>query len=199
MHRLRTRRFVFLASLLGLMLASDPAGAAPSPTAAKSKAGGGNFGVGLSLIDPMGATGKYFFDAHNAVQFHVAYGGVTPKAGLHGFRLGGDWTYHIATIAQVDNVFDFIPYVGLGVFGLVGGCRGWGWGNGRWSDEPGGNGACGGLLFRLPLLGFTFHWKPLPFDTFIEGSWSPGVGFTPAGSFAALSSGDFAIGFRYYF
>lgn len=178
-----------------VVLAPASATAAPSPSAAKATGSGGNFGIGLTLIDPMGATGKYFFDANNAVQFHLAYGGVLPKGGAgHGFRLGGDWTYHIATIATVDNVFDLIPYVGVGVFGLVGRC----WNGGRWNTAERG-GTCGGILFRTPVVGFTFHWKPLPFDTFIEGSWSPGIGFSPGGAFAALSSGDFALGFRYYF
>lgn len=168
------------------------ASAAPSPSKAKSKGGGGNFGVGLSLIDPMGATGKYFFDANNAIQFHVAYGGVMPKSRAgSGFRLGGDWTYHIATIATVDGVFDFIPYVGVGVFGLVGSCRGW------WGDR--GGDTCGGLMFRTPVVGFTFHWKPMPFDTFIEGAWSPGIGFRDGAAGGAVASGDLAIGFRYYF
>ena len=188
---------VAMTSVLALAPASATAAPSPSKAQGKAKGGGGNFGIGLSLIDPMGATGKYFFDAHNAVQFHVAYGGVMPKGGAgHGFRLGGEWTYHIATIATVDDVFDLIPYVGVGVFGLVGSCwKRWNDGNGRWDR----GGTCGGILFRTPVVGFTFHWKPMPFDTFIEGSWSPGIGFSPGNTFAALASGDLAIGFRYYF
>lgn len=197
MLHLHKSRILSVIAALGLSLASTSAMAAPSPSAAKTKGAGGNFGLGLSLIDPMGLTGKYFFDANNAVQFHVGYGGVMPKGGAgHGFRVGADWTYHIATIATVENVFDLIPYVGIGVFGMVGSCRN-GWSNRRWDRND--RGTCGGLMFRTPLLGFTFHWKPLPFDSFIEGSWSPGMGFAPGVAFAALGSGDFALGFRYYF
>ena len=185
-----------LLALLTALGTPSEAHAAPSPSKAKTKGSGGNFGLGLSLIDPMGATGKYFFDANNAVQFHLAYGGVLPKGGAgDGFRLGGDWTYHIATIATAEGVFDFIPYVGVGVFGIVGGCGGYWDGRERRTRR----GTCGGILFRTPVVGFTFHWKPQPFDTYIEGSWSPGIGFDRVGGFRVVNSGDLAIGFRYYF
>jgi hypothetical protein len=63
--------------------------------------------------------------------------------------------------------------------------------HGRYDRRYRGGGA--GMFIRAPILGLGIHWKKIPIDTVMEGSWSPYV------IYPDLSHGDFSIKARYYF
>jgi len=181
-----------LAASLGLggFMASAEVEAAPSPSN-KIRGKGGNFGVGLSLGDPLGASMKYFMAPNHAIQGDFGWG--TLHHG-HG-RLGFDYLWHPGTFVS-DPAFDFLPYLGVGV-----GMAFWAGryyygrhgrdGRDRYYDERRGGGV--GLVLRAPILGIGFHWKKVPLDTMLEGSWSPYI------IYPDLNHGDFSFKIRYYF
>jgi len=162
------------------LLASSTALAVPTTeegTEAKNwdSGTGARFGLGVTLVDPLGASAKLFLkNPMFGFQFYAGYGWMS-KPDM--FRFGADILFHFK-LASAD-IMDFLIYPGVGVgFGV------------------GGNTVQ--LMFRAPVLGFAFHWKPVSLDTFIEGAWSPGIEFTGPTAFRA-AQGDFAMGLRYYF
>lgn len=193
----RRRQVARLASCiftLSLAAASAPAQAAPSP-GKKVSGKGGNFGAGLSLGDPMGATIKWFMHPNHALQADFGWAPMHHGDG----RLGADYLWHPASFVE-NSVMTFLPYIGLGV-GMIF----WS-GHGRWG--------CGGyhgrgyrydcdrryyrsggaaMMIRAPILGLGFHWKGAPVDTMLEGSWSPYVVLPD------LAHGDVSVKVRYYF
>lgn len=190
-----------VAAAVGLV--AQDASAAPSPGkklgsgSGKSK-GGGNFGVGLSLGDPMGLSGKAFLAPNHALQADLGWAPMHHGDG----RFGIDYLWHPGVFAS-GPVADFLPYVGLGV-----GIMFWGdrcsrayyyddngnrryRGNGHWSGRCSDGGAA--MFLRAPILGLGVHWKKAPIDTMVEGSWSPYL------IYPDLSHGDFSFKVRYYF
>ena len=185
------------AAFLGVWLASSTAEAAPSPGRKISSGKGGNFGVGLSLGDPMGLSVKGFLAPNHALQGDLGWAPLHHGDG----RLGIDYLWHPGVFAS-GPVAEFMPYLGLGV-GMM-----------FWSDRcyyryyydddgdrryRGGhrNGRCddGGvaMFIRAPVLGLGVHWKKAPLDTMFEGSWSPYI------IYPDLAHGDFSFKIRYYF
>lgn len=192
-----TRRSKWLGSTLAMgmgigtaMLAAE-AEAAPTP-GKQIRGRGGNFGAGLSLGDPMGLSIKYFMANNHALQGDLGWAPFHHGNG----RLGLDYLWHPGTFVS-NSTFDFVPYLGLGV-----GVAFWanryyyGHGHGRHRDHDGHNhnhGGGAGMFIRAPILGLGFHWKKVPLDTMVEGSWSPYVVYPD------LSHGDFSFKVRYYF
>lgn len=186
---------VLFASLCcaGAWLLPQAAQAAPSPSK-KISSSGGNFGVGLSLGDPMGLSGKWFMAPNHALQFDLGWAPLHHGDG----RLGADYLWHPGTLAS-GKVADLVPYVGLGVGVMFWGGRGCGY---YYDDDRDGRrrGHCGrdrgggaAMFIRAPILGFAVHWKGAPVDTVFEGSWSPYLVYPD------LSHGDFSFKIRYYF
>src|SRR5690606_38357331 len=102
---------VALATGMGLCsfaLATE-AEAAPTP-GNKIRGRGGNFGIGLSLGDPMGASMKYFMAANHAIQGDIGW---APLHHGHG-RLGFDYLWHPGTFVS-NSTIDLVPYLGLGI------------------------------------------------------------------------------------
>ncbi len=181
-------------SLAGLvLLVPDTAQAAPSPSQ-RMRSKGGNFGLGLTMGDPMGASAKLFLHPQHALQFDLGWAPLHHGAGDLTFT----YLWHPATWAST-SVFDFLGYLGVG-FGF-----------GLWSDHHGhgrhdhydghGHGHTWfGFLMRLPALGLAFHWKKVPLDTVLEGAWSPYfVEANHHGGRPGLAHGDVSFKFRYYF
>lgn len=169
---------LLLCALVGSVTAawSTEAHAAPSP-GNRIASRGGNTGVGLSIGDPMGLSVKHFFHPAHALQFHVAW------LPLHRFD-GGVGVDYLWTpgLFMSNSTFDFMPYVGLGVA------------LGFDSDQAG--------LIVKPPVGLAFHWKDVPIDTVLEGTWSPYIIYGPCGRRAACwhpDAGDISIKARYYF
>lgn len=139
------------------------------------KGQGGNFGLGATLIDPLGLSGKYYFTANHALQFSAGYSWLS-KPSM--FRVSVEYLWHPATLARTD-IMDLVPYVGVGL----------GFGFGGTTTQ---------MIFRAGVVGLSFNWKTVRLDTFIEGNWAPGIEFR-AGGYGRLGQGDFAMGIRYYF
>jgi hypothetical protein len=197
---------VALAAGIGLssFALANEAEAAPTP-GNKIRGRGGNFGLGLSLGDPMGLSLKYFMAANHAIQGDLGWAPLHHGNG----RLGIDYLWHPATFVSNSSV-DFLPYLGLGIgmmfwagsyyHGGHGRCRGY---DGdpdhpdyddcydRYDRYHGGGGVA--MFIRAPILGLGFHFKKAPFDLMFEGSWSPYI------IYPDLSHGDFSIKVRYYF
>ncbi len=185
------------APILGFVLVtgvSATASAAPSP-GRKISGKGGNFGLGLSLGDPMGLSGKWFASPNHALQFDLGWAPLHHGDG----RLGADYLWHPGTFVD-GKTADFLPYLGFGLgvaFWGNHGCRG------RYYDDDGrrhghAHGRCNsgggaGMFLRAPILGLGVHWKGAPVDTMFEGSWSPYL------IFPDLAHGDFSVKIRYYF
>ncbi len=162
---------------VGVFLASpSEAEAAPSP-GNRIAGRGGNTGVGLSLGDPMGLSVKHFFHPAHALQFHVAW------LPLHLFDGGVGVDYLWTPGVFVSNsTLDFMPYVGLGV-------------------ALGFDANQAGLIVKPPI-GLAIHWKEVPLDTVLEGTWSPYVIYGPCGRSNACfvaRAGDISVKVRYYF
>lgn len=177
----------------GAFLLPDTAQAAPSPSQ-KMKSRGGNFGLGVTLGDPMGATAKVFLHPQHALQFDLGWAPLHHGAGDLTFT----YLFHPATWAST-SAFDFLGYLGIGIgFGLYSDHHGFG-GHGYHSGHGHGH-TWFGFLARLPALGLAFHWKKVPMDTVLEGGWSP---FLVAGAngraWTDLAHGDVSIKARYYF
>jgi hypothetical protein len=176
-----TTASVFLSAALGLAAylgdASD-AQAAPSP-GHRISGRGGNTGVGLSLGDPMGLSVKHFFHPAHALQFHLAW---LPLHNADG-GVGVDYLWTPGVFVS-NRTLDFMPYLGLGV--ALG-----------FDDDQ------AGLIIKPPLLGLAVHWKEVPFDTVLEGGWSPYIIYGPCSRDRAacmdLAAGDISIKARYYF
>ncbi len=190
------RRLAFISLVsLGLSLAGGDAEAAPSPGKKLSSGGGGNFGVGLSLGDPMGLSVKGFLSPNHALQGDLGWAPLHHGDG----RLGIDYLWHPGVLAS-GPVAEFLPYVGLGVGMMF-------WANRCYYrddyydyDERGrrrSRGRCGdggaAMFIRAPILGLGVHWKKAPLDTMFEGSWSPYL------IYPDLAHGDFSFKIRYYF
>lgn len=190
-------RWLGIALAAGLGLSSfslaTEAEAAPTP-GNKIRGRGGNFGLGLSLGDPMGLSMKYFMAANHAIQGDLGWAPLHHGNG----RLGFDYLWHPATFVS-NSTLDFLPYLGLGLgmafwagsyyYGYHGG-RGRGY-YGR--DDYYYNRGGVAMFIRAPILGIGFHWKKAPLDTMFEGSWSPYV------IYPDLAHGDFSFKLRYYF
>ena len=89
--------------------------------------------------------------------------------------------------------FDFLPYLGLGLgMGFWAGHYYYGHADGRYYHDYYGHGGAA-LFMRLPILGLGFHWKKVPLDTMLEGSWAPYLALPD------LPHGDVAFKLRYYF
>ncbi|MCX4239158.1 hypothetical protein [Paraliomyxa miuraensis] len=188
---------------LSLALASE-AQAAPTP-GQKIRGRGGNFGIGLSLGDPMGASMKYFMAPNHSIQGDLGW---APLHHGHG-RLGFDYLWHPGTFVS-NSTIDLVPYLGLGIgmafwagyyHGYHGACGGYyDPGHPRYDEcydrrdyyyHRGGGGVA--MLLRAPILGLGIHWKKAPLDTMFEGSWSPYL------VLPHLPHGDFSFKIRYYF
>jgi hypothetical protein len=164
--------------------------AAPSP----SKAGrrkGGNFGLGASLGDPMGASAKLFLHPNHALQWDLGWAPLHHGDG----RLGMDYLWHPATIAG-NSVVDFGFYLGIGLGLAFWAGHGYYYGyHGHNSYRRGRDFGHGGaaMFIRAPVPGMFLHWQTVPLDTVLEGSWSPYV------ILPDLGHGDVSAKVRYYF
>lgn len=196
LRRIVSSAAVFTLALVTAVSGAPSAQAAPSP--GKKFAGkGGNFGAGISLGDPMGATIKWFMHPNHALQADFGWAPMHHGDG----RLGADYLWHPASFVS-NSVMDFLPYIGLGI-GMIF----WANHHGRWcrgyhGDYRGRGYDCGGryyrnggaaMMIRAPILGLGFHWKGAPVDTMLEGSWSPYVVLPD------LAHGDVSVKVRYYF
>ncbi len=169
---------LLLSTLAGAFtfLDADEAQAAPSP-GNRISGRGGNTGIGLSLGDPMGLSIKHFFHPSHALQFHLAWLPLHLSDG----GVGVDYLWTPGVFVS-NSTMDFMPYLGLGVA------------IGFDSNQAG--------LIVKPPLGLAFHWKEVPLDTVLEGTWSPYMIYGPcAGSDACFvpGVGDISVKVRYYF
>jgi len=169
----------FFAAAVGLAVfvgEASEASAAPSP-GNRITGRGGNTGVGLSLGDPMGLSVKHFFHPAHALQFHVAW----LPLHLSDAGVGVDYLWTPGVFVS-NSDFDFMPYFGLGV-------------------ALGFDANHAGLIVKPPI-GLAFHWKQVPLDTVLEGTWSPYVIYGPCGGRNACfvaAAGDISVKVRYYF
>ncbi|MCX4247716.1 hypothetical protein [Paraliomyxa miuraensis] len=171
--------------LTSFVLATD-ADAAPTP-GNKIRGRGGNFGVGLSLGDPMGASMKYFMAPNHALQGDIGWAPLHHGNGRFGF----DYLWHPGTFVSNSDI-DLVPYLGLGIgMAFWGGHYYHGYYHGRNDYYHRGGGVA--MLLRAPILGIGIHWKKAPLDTMFEGSWSPYI------ILPHLPHGDFSFKIRYYF
>ena len=169
------------ATLLALVLGTtaSPAFALPSPRQRANT--GGNFGIGLSLVDPLGLSAKLFLSPNHALQFHLAW----MPFHHHGGGLTMDYLWHPATIASGREVA-LVPYIGIG-FGFA-----------VWDrDRRDTYDARVGLMLRL-LGGLALHWKRVPIDTVLETGWTPFLIESNPADFAP-EHWDLSIKIRYYF
>jgi len=170
---------------VSLLLVAPQAAAIPSPEETLT-ADSGDFGLGLSLGDPMGGSAKHFFGPHHALQWHLAWLPLHHGSG----GLSMDYLWHPATIAS-SRELDLVPYLGGGVgFGL------WERGGGKDKEEDDG-GARFGLMLRT-LLGLAIHWQTVSLDTALEGGWTPYILETNPAKFSP-GHGDISLKIRYYF
>lgn len=184
----RLAAHVILATPIVLAVAPKEASAAPTP-GQKIEGRGGNLGLGVSLGDPMGGSLKWFMHPSHALQFDIGW---APLHHGHG-RIGLDYLWHPGTFVS-NSTMDFLPYLGLGLG--VGFWAGYHYGNNHRGDGRGG----AGLLLRVPVLGLGFHWKKVPLDSMLEGSWSPYLVRGCCGyAFTDLGHGDVSFKVRYYF
>lgn len=180
-------RSLALATGIATACMGTTAWAAPTP-GNKIKGKGGNVGVGVSLGDPMGGSAKFFLHPNHALQLDLGW---APLHHGHG-RLGLDYLWHPGTFVS-NGIMDFLPYLGVGV-GLAfwaGHCYGGYYHHHHHGYCDGHGGAA--MFIRAPILGLGFHWKKVPIDTMLEGSWSPYVVLPD------LPHGDVSFKVRYYF
>ena len=166
--------------------------AAPSPSQ-KLRGKGGNFGLGLTLGDPMGASAKWFLAPQHALQFDLGWAPLHHGSGT----LSASYLWHPATWAS-SSVVDLIGYLGLGIGLGLWNDRYWHAGHGE--PDGGHHHTWFGLMLRVPVLGLTLHWKKVPLDTALEGAWSPFLVEAYAhGARPSLPHGDVSFKVRYYF
>lgn len=171
---------------LGTGLVSTTAEAAPTPSE-KIRGSGGNFGLGLSMGDPLGPSIKWFIVPKHALQSDLGW---APLHHGHG-RIGLDYLFHPGSFGN-NNTVDFVPYFGVGLGAMFWGSYYYGRGrHGRYGYRY--NRGGGGMFMRAPIVGFALHWKQVPIDTVTEFSWAPYIVFPD------LAHGDFSIKVRYYF
>lgn len=141
---------------------------------------GTTFGLGATLGNPTGASGKLFF-GRSALQVELGWAPVHHGDG----RATVDYLWHGKfTSNQVMNLFG---YVGAGA-----GVAWWVADPFPYDYSPRDSTRGAAMLGRLPF-GLAFHWKGVPIDTAIELAWAPYlIPFDPA-------RGDLAIKLRYYF
>ncbi|TPV96112.1 MAG: hypothetical protein B7733_06515 [Myxococcales bacterium FL481] len=168
-----------------------PATAAPSPGKTLQSRTDGNLGLGVTLGQPTGLSGKYFLSPQFAVAGAFGWGY------QYGGRVHADFAWHPGTAFDHDLV-DVVPYVGVGAgLGLFHHqAHPW---RRRHPEHDVWNHSHGAMFLRLPVLGAAAHWQDLPLDTFVEFAWAPGV---IVGNHGPLFSGwavDWAIGARWYF
>lgn len=166
-----------------------------SGSEAKPKKKSGRFGLGLLLGNPSALSAKYFIRPKHAIQAAAGYAFLMRPdgAGSNGsFRFHLDYAWHPGAIAG-NNVFDLLPYIGLGV------------GSGFFMARqvaPGGTAAVRRVrplaFLRLPVLGLSFHWQRVPMDTALELSWTPAMVWLPSPQ-GELRFADFVLAIRYYF
>lgn len=172
----------------GVSIATE-AEAAPTP-GNKIRGRGGNFGLGLSLGDPMGLSMKYFMAANHALQGDLGWSPLHHGNG----RLGFDYLFHPGTFVSNSDI-DLVPYLGFGLgmmFWAGGYYHGYYHDRNRY-DYYYGHGGGVAMFIRAPILGLGIHWKKAPLDTMFEGSWAPYI-VRPD-----LAHGDFSFKIRYYF
>ena len=175
-----TTASVFLTAALGCAVFlgdATEAQAAPSP-GNRISGRGGNTGVGLSIGDPMGLSIKHFFHPAHALQFHLAW----LPLHLYDGGIGVDYLWTPGVFVS-NSTLDFMPYLGLGVA------------LGFDNDQAG--------LIVKPPVGLAIHWKEVPIDTVLEGTWSPYLIYGPCGGGRSAcfvgAAGDISIKARYYF
>ncbi len=178
-----------LAAVLGLtgFALSTDAEAAPTP-GGQIRGRGGNVGFGLSMGDPMGPSFKWFMAPKHALQSDFGW---APLHHGHG-RFGADYLYHPGTFVNND-VLDLVPYFGVGTGVMFWGTYYYGGGHGRRGRYDYYRRGGGAWFIRAPILGLGIHWKKIPIDTMMEGSWAPYIVRTD------LAHGDFSFKVRYYF
>jgi len=185
--------FTSILVMLGVWLVADTAEAAPSPGRKISSGSGGNFGLGLSLGDPMGLSMKGFLAPNHAIQGDLGWAPLHHGDG----RLGFDYLWHPGVFAS-GPVAEFLPYLGLGIGMMFWADRCYYGDRYYYGDRGRGYyGRCGNggvaMFIRAPILGLGVHWKKAPLDTMFEGSWSPYIVYPD------LAHGDFSFKIRYYF
>lgn len=169
-----------LASLLLLGAVLGPSGSTDaSPPAGRRNAADqlqqkkAHFGIGAIAGDPLGLSLKLFIRPRHALQWHLGWGP------LHDDSLRASMDYVFMPKPWVSNkLMDFVGYVGVGVAVAGTDIR----------RDPG-----IGVIGRVPVLGFAFHWRTVPLDTVLEVAWAPF--FHPLDLFGL----DAAIAVRYYF
>jgi hypothetical protein len=141
---------------------------------------GRNFGLGLTLGEPSGITGQYWFDQRHTLAFALGWG-YFPH---HGPAVFVDYHYNVFTFLKgvTSSPFDLKMYMGLG--GKLGF---WYY---RRSDHYEGV----GLGLRIPF-GITMVFLRAPFDIFFE--IAPAMAFIHPDPF--WFDFDAAIGARFYF
>lgn len=192
--RRRVGRALAAATTAAAVTMAIPSLAMAAPTPSKQiKGKGGNFGLGFSLGDPMGASIKYFMAANHAIQADLGWAPLHHGNG----RLGADYLWHPATFVS-NSTMDFLPYLGVGVgmmFWAARYCGAYYYHGGRYRYDNYHRCGSGGvaMFIRAPVLGLGFHWKGAPLDTMLEGSWSPYIVLPD------LAHGDVSFKLRYYF
>jgi hypothetical protein len=164
--------------LLFLMVLVPATGLAQGPQ-------GKPFGLGLTLGDPTGVSGKYWFSRVHTVDFAVGWGFFP----YNGVALYSDYLYNAVNILQGrGRGFDLFFYLGIG--GKIGG-----WDHHYYDDNDHRHDHYGfGLGLRIPF-GVTMIFSKTPFDLFIE--LVPCIEFISPDPF--WFDFDFAFGGRFYF
>jgi hypothetical protein len=143
------------------------------------------FGLGLTLGDPTGISGKYWFSRVHTVDFALGWGFFP----YNGAALYGDYLYNALNILPHGGPgFDLLFYLGVG--GKIGAWNHhWDDANHHHYDEYG-----FGLGLRIPF-GITMLFSKAPFDLFLE--LVPCIEFI--GPDPVWFDFDFAFGGRFYF
>ncbi|MBV71270.1 MAG: hypothetical protein CMH52_07965 [Myxococcales bacterium] len=129
-------------------------------------------GLGLSLGEPTGLSGKLFIDDSHAIAAGLSFSFIDDNLHLH-----GDYLLHFRNRLTLLEGGDWIPYVGVGGKFRI-------WHNKATGDD--------GLSIRIPL-GIAVHLDIAPLDVFFE--FVPGMRLLPATD-ADLGA---ALGARWYF
>lgn len=133
------------------------------------EAGGGNFGLGITVGEPTGISGKFFVSNMNAIQGAVAWS----FSGDTDFHLQLDYLYHFESLIKVKSGKAPV-YAGLG---------------GRVKFRENKDNQIG---LRIPV-GVAYHFAAAPFDVFVE--IVPILELAPDTEFSM----EGALGGRFYF